>query len=151
MKKFFVAFFSLALSALIIYLGALYVFMKTPNHITDVDELKFLVSDFSDIPIESCDSWWQAEAFFLGGVLESSISGKIIITEEYYQHLIFSFNWRKENSMPIDLIDEKLSEDFTAFLRNKEYWVSDDYQTTMYPRIFLSKNERAIYFYYYDY
>ena len=64
------------------------IYQQLPHHITDVEEIQYLIPYFEDMPIESCDCRWEADVIFMGGALETHSSGKITVSQEYYDSLL---------------------------------------------------------------
>lgn len=42
------------------------IYQQLPHHITDVEEIQYLIPYFEDMPIESCDCRWEADVIFMG-------------------------------------------------------------------------------------
>lgn len=127
------------------------IYQKMPHHITDVEELKYLISDFEDLSIESCDIIWKSDVMFMGGSLESRAVGKIVVSEQYYNDIRSTYNWAASDEKPDLIKDDKLDSTLSELLSNNKYLVSDEYQNMFSPSMFLSENENELYFYYHFY
>lgn len=120
--------------------------------ITSVDELHKLTSAFDEIEIISCDCVWKAEVTFMGDVLESQISGKIVLQEDYFNNITTTHAWEKfEDKNETNYSNIEGTEILCEFLNKRSYYVSETYQSTLKPIVYLSKEEQALYFYYYIY
>ena len=129
-----------------------YLHTKELYSITSVNELTEATSAFDELEIDSCDCIWKAEIVFLGGVLESQISGKIVLQEDYFNDIITTYDWEKsadDNATNYSNIEG--TEILYEFLNKGNYYVSETYQNTLKPTVYLSKEEQALYFYYYIY
>ena len=72
----------------VLFFAANDIYQQLPHHITDVEEIQYLIPYFEDMPIESCDCRWEADVIFMGGALETHSSGKITVSQEYYDSLL---------------------------------------------------------------
>lgn len=127
---------------------------KELHKIISIDELSEVTSAFDGINIESCDCTWKAEVVFMGGVLESQISGKVVLQEDYFNDIVTYHVWEKavdSNKIRAKYSEVKGAESLCEFLSKDNYFVSESYQNTLEPLVYLSKEEQALYFYYYIY
>lgn len=135
-------------------IGAVY-YVSVPQKVTDVEEVKYLMPYFEDVPIVSADCEWCVEAGTVGFVLESSMSGKLIVSEEYCDYLLENFQWRESKGNPY-YYDVNVSDSMKKFLANNEYFVSDEYFQKMTQGyldpfdLYFAPDKSAVYFYYYN-
>ena len=99
---------------------------------------------------------------FMGGALETHSSGKITVSQEYYDSLLENYSWHESKGVPTAVIGSKnpkkeLSEVYWDFMRNEKYLVSgsfqkqfDDYIDESYL-FALAKDEPCIYYYYHSF
>lgn len=129
------------------------IYQKFPHHITKTEDIQYLISDFEDIPIESCDCQWQADVMFMGGALETHSSGKLYVTKEYYDSIMQRYQWRETRGIPFEVSqisnsEKVLGKVYYNFVTKERYLISEDYQEEFYPIVIASKDEYAIYFFY---
>ncbi len=132
------------------------IYQKSPHNITTPEEIKSVVTPFNNLPIESCDCIWRATVMFMGGALEATANGKIVVSREYYDEIISKYEWQKSNGVPYQQFidgdsEEELNKSMIEFLSNNSYLTSEEYNSDMYMKIYLSETEPVVYFYYYDY
>lgn len=102
------------------------IYQQLPHHITDVEEIQYLIPYFEDMPIESCDCRWEADVIFMGGALETHSSGKITVSQEYYDSLLENYSWHESSGVSYSL--KELSKVYWNFMMNEKHLVSDDFQ-----------------------
>ncbi len=130
-------------------------YVNFPQEVTDVEEVKYLMPCFEDVPVVSADCEWCVEAGTVGFVTESSLSGKLIVSEEYCDYLIKNFQWRESKGSPYH--DVNVSDEMEKFLSNNKYLVSDEYFQKMsqgyseHFDLYFAPDENAVYFYYYNF
>ncbi len=129
-------------------------YTNLPQKVTDVEEVKYLMPIFEDVPIVSADCEWCVEAGTIGAVLESSMSGKLVVTQEYCDYLLKNFQWRESKGSRYHY-DIKVSDTMAYYLENNTHYVSDDYYMAMKMSdevldLYFSPEENAIYFYHYN-
>ncbi len=138
------------------------IYQQLPHHITDVEEIQYLIPYFEDMPIESCDCRWEADVIFMGGALETHSSGKITVSQEYYDSLLENYSWHESSGVPTAVIGSKnpkkeLNEAYWDFMRNEKYLVSGSFQKQFDNYIdasylfALAKDEPCIYYYYHSF
>ena len=121
--------------------------LQKPYVSTSVEELKFYSPFFDDVEMESCKFVWKANVVFMGGVLEAQVCGRADLTDEYYEKITQEYEWKKSTIPDNDYSDYKDVEILTDFLQNNEYYISDDYCYNAFMWVYLSKEEKALYFY----
>ena len=104
-------------------------------------------SFFDDVEMESCKFVWKGTIVFMGGVLEAQVCGRADLTDEYYEKITEEYEWKKARNLDKDYSDYKDVEILTDFLQNNEYYISDEYVGNFPIWAYLSKAEKAIYFY----
>lgn len=152
MKKF-LKIAAIVFSSLILIFIALFVandiYQKKEHHISDVEEIKYLFNEFEDIPIIDGDCYWQADVMFMGGALESHASGKIKVTEEYYNKILQKYEWTERRGFPTssEIILKKAHPDFIAGI-SKPYYFSENYCYDTGLVMCVSKDDNIIYFFF---
>ncbi|MBQ6932189.1 MAG: hypothetical protein IJN38_08685 [Clostridia bacterium] len=121
--------------------------LQKPYVSTSVEELKFYSPFFDDVEMESCKFVWKGTVVFMGGVLEAQVCGRADLTDEYYEKITQEYEWKKSTIPDNDYSDYKDVEILTDFLQNNEYYISDDYCYNAFMWVYLSKEEKALYFY----
>lgn len=128
------------------------VYQMLPHHIVDVEEIKELNTELENFSIESCDCYWQADVFFMGGTLESHSSGKLTLSDEFYKKLLKEYEWTEATGMPCPEskyflnINGFACDSFKEFVKGT-YLVSEDFQKEFYSIIILSKDDNFMYFF----
>lgn len=131
------------------------IYQQLPHHITDVEEIQYLIPYFEDMPIESCDCRWEADVIFMGGALETHSSGKITVSQEYYDSLLENYSWHESSGVSYSL--KELSKVYWNFMMNEKHLVSDDFQKQFDNYVdasylfALAKDEPCIYYYYHSF
>lgn len=131
------------------------IYQQLPHHITDVEEIQYLIPYFEDMPIESCDCRWEADVIFMGGALETHSSGKITVSQEYYDSLLENYSWHESSGVSYSL--KELSKVYWNFMTNEKHLVSDDFQKQFDNYVdasylfALAKDEPCIYYYYHSF
>ena len=156
LKKFLLIFFGVPIGVILIFallILANNIYQLFPHHITKVEDIQYLISDFEDMPIESCDCQWQADVMFMGGALETHSSGKLYVSKEYYDSIMQKYQWREASGIPFQVSqisnsEKVLGKVYYNFVTKEQYLISEDYQEEFYPIVIASKDEYAIYFFY---
>lgn len=131
------------------------IYQQLPHHITDVEEIQYLIPYFEDMPIESCDCRWEADVIFMSGALETHSSGKITVSQEYYDSLLENYSWHESSGVSYSL--KELSKVYWNFMMNEKHLVSDDFQKQFDNYVdasylfALAKDEPCIYYYYHSF
>ncbi|MBQ2964712.1 MAG: hypothetical protein IJE14_08625 [Clostridia bacterium] len=121
--------------------------LQKPYVSTSVEELKFYSPFFDDVEMESCKFVWKGTVVFMGGVLEAQVCGRADLTDEYYEKITEEYEWKKAKNSDKDYSDYENVEILTEFLQNNEYYISDGYVGNLSIWVYLSKEEKALYFY----
>lgn len=121
--------------------------LQKPYVSTSIEELRNYSSFFDDVEMESCKFVWKGTVVFMGGVLEAQVCGRADLTDEYYEKITQEYEWKKSTIPDNDYSDYKDVEILTDFLQNNEYYISDDYCYNAFMWVYLSKEEKALYFY----
>ena len=121
--------------------------LRKPYESTSVEELKSYSSFFDDVEMESCKFVWKGTVVFMGGVLEAQVCGRADLTDEYYEKITEEYEWEKATAPDKDYSDYEDVDILTAFLQNSEYCISDSYTGNSSIWVYLSKSEKALYFY----
>lgn len=137
----------------VLFFTANNIYQKQPHHITKVEDIKYLISDFEDIPIESCDCRWQADVMFMGGALETHSSGKLTVSKEYYDSIMRDYQWTERQGVPFQIsgrpdLKKKTNDVYYDFITKDTYLVSENYQKQFDSLITVSKDEYCIYYFY---
>ena len=153
-KKFFkissIVFASL-ISIVIVLFVANNIYQKQEHHISDIEEIKFMFNELEDIPIVDGDCYWQADVMFMGGALESHASGKIKVSQEYYNKILQKYEWTERRGFPTssEIVREKAHSDFVTGIL-KPYYFSKDYCNDIGLVMCVSKEDNTIYFFFYS-
>lgn len=121
--------------------------LQKPYESTSMDELRYFSSFFENVEMESCKFVWNGTVVFMGGVLEAQVCGRADLTEEYYEKITEEYEWKKAKNSDKDYSDYENVEILTEFLQNNEYYISDGYVGNLSIWVYLSKEEKALYFY----
>lgn len=124
-------------------------------HSTDVSETQ---KSFEDIPIQSCDCYWYVKEYSLGGFAYSvAISGKLTVTDEYYNKIITQYNdFEKPNDIYLLEADYLRNiEDYSCsilseFTVSGDYIMSELFNEYMSMLILISKDSHDLYIYQYS-
>ena len=130
------------------------IYQQTPHHITDVEEIQYLIPYFEEMPIEACDCRWEADEMSVAGAIEVHSSGKLTVSREYYDSLLENYSWKESSGVSYSL--KELSKVYWNFMMNEKHLVSDDFQKQFdyadARYLFaLAKDEPCIYYYYKSY
>lgn len=130
------------------------IYQKSVHEIRDVEEIKNIMTDFQDFDIESCECKWKATNIVFGGVNEYVAAGKLQLSDDYYNMLSEKYNWKLASVIPIDEEDKELN--MVSYvviyeLNNNRVFVSSEFQKTVFPKVFLSKDKHILYFYCHDF
>lgn len=121
--------------------------LQKPYVSTSVEELRNYSSFFDDVEMESCKFVWKGTVVFMGGVLEAQVYGRADLTDEYYEKITEEYEWEKATAPDKDYSDYEGVDILTDFLQNSEYCISDSYTGNSSIWVYLSKSEKALYFY----
>lgn len=121
--------------------------LQKPYVSTSVEKLKFYSPFFDDVEMESCKFVWKGTVVFMGGVLEAQVCGRADLTDEYYEKITEEYEWEKATAPDKDYSDYEDVDILTDFLQNSEYCISDSYTGNSPIWVYLSKDEKALYFY----
>lgn len=121
--------------------------LQKPYESTSMDELRYFSSFFDDVEMESCKFVWKGTVVFMGGVLEAQVCGRADLTDEYYEKITEEYEWEKATAPDKDYSDYEDVDILTDFLQNSEYCISDSYTGNSSIWVYLSKDEKALYFY----
>ena len=126
------------------------IYQQLPHHITDVEEIQYLIPCFEDMPIESR----EADEMSVGGAIDVHSSGKLIVSREYDDSLLENYSWKESSGVSYSL--KELSKVYWDFMMNEKHLVSDDFQKQFnyadarYLFAF-AKDEPCIYYYYHSF
>ena len=123
--------------------------LQKPHESTNVDELKYYSDFFNEVEMVGCEFTWKANVVMLGGVLESQLCGRVDLTDDYYNRITEQYTWIKSHEQGKDYSEIEGTEILEEFLKNNEWYRSREYEGQYGPLIYLSKNEKALYFYEY--
>lgn len=121
--------------------------LQKPYVSTSVEELRNYSSFFDDVEMDSCKFVWKGTVVFMGGVLEAQVCGRADLTDEYYEKITEEYEWEKATAPDKDYSDYEDVDILTDFLQNSEYCISDSYTGNSSIWVYLSKSEKALYFY----
>lgn len=143
--------FASLLSIAIVLFVANNIYQKKEHHISDVEEIKYMFNEFEDIPIIDGDCYWQADVMFMGGALESHASGKIKVSEGYYNKILQKYEWTERRGFPTssEIVLEKAHSDFVTGI-SKPYYYSEDYCYDTGLLMCVSKEDNTVYFFFYS-
>lgn len=143
--------FASLISIVIVLFVANNIYQKMEHHISDVEKIKYMFNEFEDIPIIDGDCYWQADVMFMGGALESHASGKIKVSQEYYNKILQKYEWTERRGFPTssEIVLEKAHADFVTGI-SKPYYYSEDYCYDTGLLMCVSKEDNTIYFFFYS-
>ena len=121
--------------------------LQKPYVSTSVEELRDCSRFFEDVEMESCNFVWKGTFSFKGDVLEAQVCGKVDLTDEYFKKITEEYEWIKSKNPDKDYSDIEDVQILTSFLQNNEYYISDDYSDDDFMWVYLSPEEKALYFY----
>ena len=153
-RKIIITVIALPLVTIIGFFGVFFAFcvrdsvrLQKPYESTNVEELRYFSSFFENIEMESCKFVWKGTVVFMGGVLEAQVCGRADLTDEYYKKITEEYEWKKAEKPDKDYSDYENVDILTEFLQNDEYYISDGYVGNLSIWVYLSKEEKALYFY----
>lgn len=153
-RKIIITVIALPLVTIIGFFGVFFAFcvrdsvrLQKPYESTSVEELRYFSSFFENVEIENCKFVWKGTVVFMGGVLEAQVCGRADLTDEYYEKITEEYEWEKATAPDKDYSDYEDVDILTDFLQNSEYCISDSYTGNSSIWVYLSKEEKALYFY----
>ncbi|MBR2956719.1 MAG: hypothetical protein IKC20_00535 [Clostridia bacterium] len=129
------------------YLAISTIQLQKPYVSTSVEDLRSCSDFFENVEMESCKFVWNGTVVFMGSVLESQVCGRADLTDEYYKKITEEYEWKKSEKPDKDYSDYENVEILTEFLQNNEYYISDGYVGNLSIWVYLSKEEKALYFF----
>lgn len=123
------------------------IYLQKPYESTSIEELRYYSSFFDNVEMESCKFVWKGTVVFMGGVLEAQVCGRADLTDEYYEKITEEYEWKKATKPDKDYSEIEDAEILTDFLQKNEYYISDGYVGNSSIWVYLSKSEKALYFY----